>query len=65
MPDVDEVNDEQPEGPLDSEEPECARRFDDPQDDIEAQIATGDREPDEEATTSDVVNAFLQACSYK
>ena len=31
--DVDEVNDEQPEGPLDSEEPECAPRFDDPQDD--------------------------------
>ena len=58
--DVDEVNDEQPEGPLDSEEPGCAPRFDDPHDDIEAQIATGDPKPDEEATTSDVVNIFLR-----
>ena len=58
--DADEVGNEQPEGPLDSEEPEFAPRFDDPQDDIEAQIATRDPKPHEEATTSNVVNTFLR-----
>ena len=35
-------------------------RFNDPRDDMEAQMATGDPESDEEATTLDLVTIFLR-----
>ena len=51
---------EQPQDPFDSEESKCAPRFDDPHDEIEAQIVTGGPQPEEETTDIRRVNTAGQ-----